>query len=155
MSIPLILRDEPFTTPTPIELPEGVATVSEFAEAVTMADLPSIFDAAFRALAQANPVGPGYALYSGPPHGTFDLEVGFPINQAPPASYTTGTFPTGKALALTHVGAYDGLRDSWQRLSDAYGELELGPVRLIAEIYTTDPSVTPPAELRTDLLLLY
>ncbi len=155
MGIPLILRDEPFTEPTPIEVPEGVATVSEFSEAVTMNDLPALFDAGFSSLAQAGPAGPGYALYSGPPHGWFDLEIGFPVTAAPPEHFTTGTFPSGKALALTHLGGYDSLSDSWTRLTTDFADRELGEPRLIAEIYVSDPSVTAPADQRTDLLLFY
>lgn len=167
MSIPLILRDEPFTEPTPVDLPEGVATVSEFSEAVSLADLPGIFDAGYSALAAAGPAGPGYALYSGPPTGWFDLEIGFPIavapsrsdSPAPPpaplAGFTTGNFPSGPALAFSHLGPYDALGDSWGRLMQDFADRELGAPRLIAEVYITDPSVTPAAELRTDLFVLY
>lgn len=154
MSVPLILRDEPFTTPTPVDLPEGVTTATEFSEAVTMADLPSIFDAGYTGLAAAGPIGPGYAIYSGIPDGWFDLEIGFPV-AAVPDGFTASTFPAGKAIALSHLGGYDGLGETWQRLIDDFGARDLGEPRLIAEIYVTDPSVTAAAELRTDLLVAY
>ncbi|AVM01757.1 AraC family transcriptional regulator [Gordonia iterans] len=154
MSIPLILRDEPFTAPTEVELPEGVPTVTEFAEAITLADLPSVFDAGFSALAPAGPIGPGYALYSGPPSGAFDLEIGFPVAAAPDG-FTAGTFPSGRALALSHLGSYDGLGDSWGRLMTEFADRGLGEAKLIGEVYVTDPSVTPGTELRTDLFVVY
>lgn len=154
MSVPLILRDEPFTAPTPVDLPEGVATVTEFSEAVTMADLPSIFDAGFTGLAAAGPIGPGYAVYSGKPTGLFDLEIGFPV-AAVPDGFTASTFPAGKAIALSHLGGFESLGQSWQQLIDDFEARELGQPRLIAEVYLTDPSVTPAAELRTDLFVAY
>ncbi|MEZ5210417.1 MULTISPECIES: GyrI-like domain-containing protein [unclassified Gordonia (in: high G+C Gram-positive bacteria)] len=154
MNVPLILRDEPFTEPTEVTLPEGVVTVNEFSEAVSLADLPAIFDAGYSSLAEAGPIGPGYALYSGPPSGWFDLEIGFPVAAAP-AGFTAGTFPAGRALALSHVGPYDTLGDSWGSLMESFAARDLGEPRLIAEVYATDPSVTPAADLRTDLFVLY
>lgn len=153
MNVPLILRDEPFTEPTPVELPETL-TVAEFAESVTLADLPSIFDAGYTKLAAAAPIGPGYALYSGPPLGTFDLEIGFPVAVVPDG-FDAGTFPVGRALAFSHLGGYESLGDSWGRLMEHFGASELGEVKFIAEVYTTDPSVTPAADLRTDLFVIY
>ncbi|MFC0316645.1 GyrI-like domain-containing protein [Gordonia phosphorivorans] len=153
MNVPLILRDEPFTEPTPVELPETL-TVAEFAESVTLADLPSIFDAGYTELAAAAPIGPGYALYSGPPLGTFDLEIGFPVAVVPDG-FDAGTFPVGRALAFSHLGGYESLGASWGRLMEHFGASELGEVKFIAEVYTTDPSVTPAADLRTDLFVIY
>lgn len=154
MSTPLILRDGPFTEPTEITIPDDITTVTEFSEAATMADLPSIFDAAFAILAQAGPVGPGYAIYAGDPNGVFDLEIGFPV-AAVPAGYTANTFPAGSALALSHRGGYEGMQGSWEHLMSTFAERELGQIRLIGEIYVTDPSVTDAADMRTDLLVLY
>lgn len=154
MTVPLIFSDDPFLSPTDVTLPTDVPTVAEFAESVSIADLPQIFDAAFSVLAQAGPIGPAYALYSGPPSGLFDLEVGFPV-AAVPEKFTAGTFPSGSALALSHIGGFDGLGDAWGRLMQEFTDRELGPIRLIAEIYVSDPTSTPPADLRTDLFVLY
>ena len=154
MTIPLLLNPEPFTEPTPITVPEGIVTVTEFAEAATLADLPSIFDAGYSVLATAHPIGPGYAVYAGDPRGVFDLEIGFPV-AAVGEGFTANTFPAGSALALTHLGPYDGLGESWGRLMAHLTEQHLGAPRLTAEIYVSDPSVTDAAELRTDLIVLY
>lgn len=160
MNVPLILREEPFTEPTPIAVPEGITTVTEFAESATMADLPSIFDAGYRLLAKAGPIGPGYAVYDGDPHGAFDLEIGFPVaagsvdpDPAAGSGFTAGTFPAGNAVALTHLGAYDTLPTTWGRLMQYVSDLQAGKPRLIAEIYVSDPSVTGAPDLRTDLLV--
>lgn len=160
MSVPLILRAEPFTEPTSLDLPEGIVTVTEFVEATTTAELASIFDAGFSALAAFGPIGPGYALYSGPPTGWFDLEIGFPVaaataEQAHAAGSTPSTFPSGPALALSHLGSDDGLGATRERLLYEFTDRERGAPRLYAEIFLTDPSVTPPADLRTDLLIVY
>lgn len=162
MNVPLILRDEPFTEPTPIAVPADIATVTEFSEAATLADLPSIFDSGYALLATAGPIGPGYAIYAGDPRGVFDLEIGFPVaagsidpDPESGGAFTANTFPAGSALALTHLGAYDTLGDSWARLMQHFVEKGLGAPRLTAEIYVGDPSVTTAADLRTDLLVFY
>ncbi|MFT3661072.1 MAG: GyrI-like domain-containing protein [Gordonia sp. (in: high G+C Gram-positive bacteria)] len=154
MSVPLILRDDPFTEATEIDLPDGVPTVTEFAEAITTADLPSVFDAGFGALAPAGPVGPGYALYSAPPNGIFDLEIGFPVVTAP-EGFTASTFPAGRALILSHLGGYDGLGDTWGRLMGVFADRAPGDLKLLGEIYVTDPSVTAAADMRTNLFVVY
>ncbi|GAC56917.1 putative transcriptional regulator [Gordonia hirsuta DSM 44140 = NBRC 16056] len=160
MTAPLILREEPFTEPTVVDLPEGIVTVTEFAEAVSAAELPAIFDAGFPALAAFGPIGPGYALYSGRPSGWFDLEIGFPITaasaaQAHAAGAIPSTFPSGPALVLSHLGPYDGLDHTRERLLHEFTERELGPPRLLAEIFLADPSASAPADLRADLLVAY
>lgn len=153
-TIPLILRDAPFDEPTELDVPPGVVTVVHRAAGVTLSDLPALFDTHYPRLGGAGPIGPGYAKYVGDPMRTFDVEFGFPV-AAVPEGFDTGEFPSGRALALSHIGGFDGLGDSWQRLMADFAARGLTSVRAIAEVYTSDPSHTPPEEMRTDLYAFY
>lgn len=147
---PLILRADPFTEPTEIEVPTGIPTAVIRTASATMADLPGLFDTGFRRLAALGPVGPGFAVYHGDPHATFDLEIGFPVAGPVVADgVVAAEFPAGRATVLTHTGGYEGLSETWERLFAA------GAPGMPIEVYVTDPSVTDSADLRTDLLLLH
>ncbi|MEI2671685.1 MAG: GyrI-like domain-containing protein [Nocardioidaceae bacterium] len=153
MDIPLVLRESPFTEPTAIEVPSGVGVATLRYEQVSLQDLPSIFDSGFQRLAGGGPIGPGYACYFGDPQGVFDLEIGFPVSgPVTVADAANGAFPSGAALALSHLGGYDGLGAAWGRLMTAYAVSFAGSPRLMVEVYVTDPSRTTPDALRTDLI---
>ncbi|WP_232680263.1 GyrI-like domain-containing protein [Nocardioides sp. R-C-SC26] len=149
---PLVLRAEPFAEPTLIDLPDGVPVVELHHSGVTIADLPRHFDSGFATLATLGPVGPGYAVYLGDLGAAFDLRIGFPVAAVPaelPDGVLATTFPAGRALVLTHSGGFEGLGASW-------GRLHSGPDAVAAtsaiEIYVSDPSITPAAHLRTDIV---
>ncbi|MFT3716765.1 MAG: GyrI-like domain-containing protein [Gordonia sp. (in: high G+C Gram-positive bacteria)] len=151
---PLILQDAPFTTPTDVTLPDGVVTVVHRADQITMDQIHEVFDNGYSTLAQAGPIGPGYAIYSTVPTYTFDLEIGFPVT-AVPDGFTAGTFPSGRALALSHLGPFDGLGDTWNTLFAAFEKKAAGSAGRIIEVYVTDPSQTDAKDLRTDLFVVY
>lgn len=148
--IPLILRDEAFTEPTEIEVPAGIPTAVIRTQSVTLADLPALFDAGYQRLAALGPVGPGFAVYRGDPQATFDLEIGFPVAGPVDAEgVVAAEFPSGRATALSHLGGFDSLGATWEKLAAA------GTPGLSIEVYVTDPSVTAAEDLRTDLLIIY
>lgn len=139
--------DGPFDSPTLVELSGFDAEVRTFPQ-MTMATIRDAFDRGFRELAQLKPTGPGYACYDGDPAGTFDLQIGFPVDGGRMRS------PSGQALAVTHLGGYEGLGDSWSKLVNAATAAGHAPAGRMVEVYVTDPSVTPEVDLRTDLYLL-
>ena len=158
---PLFLSEDPFTTPTAVDLADDVAVVQMHHEGVTTADVMGIFDAGYRVLAGLGPGGPGYAIYTGDVTATFDLTIGFPLRGevmgAPadlPPGVERGMFPSGPAWVVSHRGSFDGLGEAWAALLAEVGQQVSGPRRRMAEIYVTDPSVTAEADLRTDLVLL-
>ncbi|MBM7367964.1 GyrI-like domain-containing protein [Gordonia hydrophobica] len=154
-SLPLILREEPFFDAIEVPLPEHVAVVTmEFPE-VQLADLPEIFDGHFHVLAEAGPIGPGFAIYEGDITDEFDLTIGFPV--AGPAQIDgadNGAFPTGQALIMSHLGGFDGLGSAWETLMERHFAKGGSAPRAVVEIYVTDPSVVEHDDLRTDLLVL-
>lgn len=156
------LSPDPYREVTNVFLEGALMTVIRH-EQKTLADLRDIFDASFTALAEAVktgwviPTGPAFAIYHGDPRGTFDLEVGFPALSAPTADIPTsaGTIhasalPAGSAAIVSHVGSYESLGGSWAILAAGAGSEPRG---VWIESYVTDPSSTPEADLRTDLIL--
>ena len=156
-----MMIDEPLTEPTLITVAEEPTAVIHH-KGVTVADLPALFDAGFPALAASGAAlsGPPFAIYHGDPMAVFDMQIGFPVAvplaAAVPGEVTVepGLLPSGPALALTHLGPYDTLGQSWGLLATEAAARGFVPT-LFCEVYVSDPTPeTDPATLRTDLFLL-
>ena len=143
----------PWATPTPTRLPTLRTAVVRH-EGVTLADLRDIFDSGYGRIVAAGvvPTGPAFALYPGDPTATFDLEVGFPADTVPADDVVVeSSIPGGAAYTLTHLGGYDGLGGSWERVLTAVAD-DGGAAGLLLEVYVTQPEPDmDPATLRTDL----
>ncbi|HYJ28560.1 MAG TPA: GyrI-like domain-containing protein [Nocardioides sp.] len=131
-------------------------------DGVVLDDVRDLFDEGYAALGRLLgdgtlvPVGPALAIYRGDVTARFDLELGFPVAEAPGSPIRAGdlevvgtTLPAGPALAATHLGAYDDLGDAWARLADTPGASH---TNTWIEVYVVDPS-SDPDHLRTDLLM--
>jgi len=157
--------EAPFGSADRIEI--GAAPLAVVRHAgVTIDDLREAFDRGYAALGglftagTLTPAGPALAVYDGDPMDRFDLELGFPVVEAPSTSLTAAdgtvivasTLPAGPATATTALGPYDGLGDAWRRLVDRTVAAGLAPRGISIEIYVSDP-LSDPGPLRTDLLL--
>ena len=156
-----MITAEPLSEPTLVTLPGGPAAVVRH-DGVTMATLRPLFDTGFTAIAGsgAAPNGPAFAHYLGDTSGLFDLELGFPVAEPladpVPGQVTVqpGRLPTGRALALSHRGAYGSLHEDWGQLDERARRDGL-VARGMVEVYVTEPTPeTDPTTLRTDLFLL-
>ena len=156
-----MITTEPLAQPTLVALGGGATAVVR-SRSVTVATLRPLFDSGFSAIAASGavPTGPAFARYLGDPSGTFDLELGFPVAQAPSepvrglVTVEASEYPSGEALALSHLGAYGSLHEDWARLADEAQRQHLDPSEWL-EVYVTEPSPeTDPTTLRTDLFLV-
>lgn len=160
--------------PIPTQAP-GVVTLVEIDDAptatihfraITMAAARDCYDAAFGALATAvgggaiAPTGPALGIFHGDPHGTFDLEVGFPVASplAQDATFDGFTVRAGTNLAgawatLGSIGPYDELPAAWAELLAGVGASGRTQRPISVEVYVSDPMRTPSEQLRTDLFL--
>lgn len=152
---------QPLTAPTLVIL-DAVPTAVVRHRGVTMATLRPLFDAGYSAVAASGAAlaGPAFALYRGDPSAVFDLDLGFPVAEPMPApvpglvTVEPSQLPAGSALALSHLGAYGSLPETWGRLGADAGRRGLEPTGSL-EVYVTAPTPdTDPTTLRTDLFLL-
>ena len=155
-----MITAEPLTAPTFVTL-EAVPTAVVRHHGVTMATLRPLFDEGYSAIAASGAAlaGPAFALYSGDPSAEFDLDLGFPVAQplmGPIAGMVTVEpleLPAGPALALSHLGSYGSLSESWGRLGADAARRGLEAIAML-EVYVSEPSPEiDPATLRTDLFL--
>jgi len=129
-------------------------------DVVEMSTIGDFFDQSFGQILATlvaegiEPTGPAFALYHGPPTTTADLEVGFPVDRVIGAvePVEPGSTPAGRVARLTHIGPYDQLGPSWERLGSwiaAQGETPAGD---LWEVYVTQPTPdVDPATLLTEL----
>lgn len=149
----ILVRPEPWATPSAARVPT-LRTAVVRRESVTLADLRDIFDEGYGRILAAGvvPTGPAFAIYRGDPTQTFDLELGFPADTVPAdEAVVESSLPGGPSIALTHLGGYDGLGPSWERVLGSVAEAG-GSVTALLEVYVSQPGPeTDPATLRTDL----
>lgn len=152
---------EAIVEPTLVTLdPEPTAVVRH--RGVRVEQLGALLDAGYQAVQDSGTqlADPAFAVYWGDPDDAFDLELGFRASSPVPDPQVGGltveqsVLPAGRAIALSHFGAYDELGSAWERVAEAASAVGLRP-SCFCEIYVTDPDADPaPTSLRTDLLLI-
>ncbi|MCT9001627.1 GyrI-like domain-containing protein [Microbacterium memoriense] len=151
---------EPFTHGERITLAASPLAVVRH-EAVRVSDLQALFDTNYGAIAllfgtgELVPAGPAVAVYDGDPADVFDLEIGFPVVEAPidaidvaGVSVVGSHLPPGPAVASTLFGPYSDLPSAWAALARSGP----APAGVWIESYVSDPSEAP-EQLRTDLIM--
>ncbi|MGK2966901.1 MAG: GyrI-like domain-containing protein [Tepidiformaceae bacterium] len=99
------------------------------------------------------PIGPPFLRYTNMTDSTFDLEGGFPV-AAPIDSaerVVASDLPAGQVAIGWHIGPYTTIGQTYDALVVwAAGEGRT-PIGDMWEVYWSDPEVTPPGELRTQV----
>lgn len=90
---------------------------------VALAELPRVFGPTFEEVAEAintaggDIIGPAYACYFGMPSDVVDVEIGFGISTLiSSANLILTQVPSQEAAVGTHLGPYDELTDSYDKL---------------------------------------
>ncbi|GAB91935.1 GyrI-like domain-containing protein [Gordonia rhizosphera] len=125
---------------------------------VPMSELPTVFPETFDKVARlvtaagGMVVGPAYARYFGMPTDVVDMEIGFGI-AAPVESeeLVVTAHPTRRAVIATHIGPYDTLAESYEKLMPWLESQDLDLDDSMFEFYDTGPEV-PPADTVTRLV---
>lgn len=145
----------PSQTPELVELePQTFALLREV---VPMDALPPYFDRAFHAVASVLGAqglaiaGPPVGVYFGMPTDTVDVGAGFPTDRPiTDADGVTGiVVPGGRAVQVLHVGSYDTMEATYDRLMAWVGAEQLTPGPLMWEAYLTEPDPAAPEATQT------
>jgi len=99
----------------------------------------------------ANAAGMPLARWSKWEDGVGTMEVGIPVREAMAGDgdIEAGTLPAGKAAVVTHVGHYDGLAGTWDKLKAWIAEQGLECRADPWELYVDDCGEVPVEKLRT------
>jgi effector-binding domain-containing protein len=84
----------------------------------------------------------------------FDIEWGMPIDEAIPVQgeFFMSRSYEGKALTVTHKGAYEDLEKTYNELVDYAKENSLESTGIYYDYYLNDPTETPESELLTQVV---
>ncbi|QUH02911.1 GyrI-like domain-containing protein [Saccharopolyspora erythraea] len=135
-------------------------TTAAIRDVVAMSAIRDFFDNSFSTIAgvlaaqSVAPTGAAFGLYHQPPGDILDIEVGFPTDRAvqPEGPVFVGTLPGGRVARTIHVGGFDGLGSSWERLRDWIQRQGLTPGPVMWEVYLVEPAPDmDPSALRTEL----
>ncbi len=132
-------------------------TAALLREVVRMDALPAYFERAFNTVARVvtaqkrTLAGPPLAMYFGMPSETVDVGAGFPVDGplSPDAGVTTVPLPGGPAAQVLHVGSYDAMSATYQRLMAWVAEQGLRPGPIMWESYLTQPDPAAPEATQT------
>jgi effector-binding domain-containing protein len=125
--------------------------VASVRRTVPTAELPAFFAEAFEAVAAAVDAGGG--AITGPPFGryrsmpteTVDVEAGFPVEgwDGSSGEVNTGVRPGGRAVVGVHVGPYDTMAETYERLQAWCAEEGVTLATEMWEEYTSPPEGDP------------
>jgi effector-binding domain-containing protein len=118
---------------------------------VPMAELRNVFDRGFHAVMQAVQAqgvaitGPPFGFYPRMPTDTVEVVVGFPVARAIAAAGEVEPFelPGGRAVTGMHVGPYEKLAETYDRLMTWTRAEGLALGHAMWESYLSDPSAEP------------
>ncbi len=128
--------------------PQHTAVVRE---QVATDGLPAFFSRAFGAVSAAleargvAPAGPPFALYHGTPAAAADVEAGFPVTAPfdPVGDVRAGTLPGGEVVEAVHVGPYEALPETYDRIMRWIADRGRRPADTMWECYLTGPDAEP------------
>jgi effector-binding domain-containing protein len=120
--------------------------------------LPTTFEAVFQYLTAlgAQPAGAPFAVYYNDDFKNFDVGIGFPTAGPLPGvdKVQSTEIAAGKYAACLYSGPYAHLEEAYRALDAWMDENHLPSATTAYEIYLSNPSETPPAELQTLVMKL-
>lgn len=97
--------------------------------------------------------GAPYARYYNMDMQALDVEIGFPVAKQAPGTDTIKPclLPAGKALVERHIGPYDKIEETYNRMMAYAEEQKLTMSGESYEFYLNDPAETSPEKLETEI----
>jgi effector-binding domain-containing protein len=135
-----------------IEIIEHTEQPVAVVRSVVMLDaMPDFFGRSYHALSEelakqgSQIAGPPFARYYGMPTDRVDVEAGFPVAAPITASgdVQPASMPAGRCYEATHVGPYDTLVETYNRVLQQMEADGVTPSEVMWEYYLTDPDDEP------------
>jgi len=102
------------------------------------------------------PDGDAMMIYTGADDSGFDFKAAVPLmgpfDNPPTGEIAVGTSPAGKAYRFSHRGAYDGMENLYEAITNFFDEKNIQPGDMFIERYVTDPRTTPEDELVIEVI---
>lgn len=102
------------------------------------------------------PDGDPMMIYTGADDTGFEYKAAVPImgpfDNPPKGDLGVGPAPTGKAYKFLHRGAYDGMENLYEAITNFLDEKNIQPGDFFIERYVTDPRNTPEDELVIEVI---
>lgn len=102
------------------------------------------------------PDGDSMMIYTGADDTGFEYKAAVPVmgpfDNPPKGDLAVGTAPTGKAYKFIHRGAYDGMENLYEAITNFLDEKNIQPGDFFIERYVTDPRTTPEDELVIEVI---
>ena len=102
------------------------------------------------------PDGEAMMIYTGADDTGFEYKAAVPVmgpfENPPKGDLAVGPAPTGKAYKFVHRGAYDGMENLYEAITNFFDEKNIQPGELFIERYVTDPRTTPEDELVIEVI---
>ncbi|MFP4301327.1 MAG: GyrI-like domain-containing protein [Alkalispirochaetaceae bacterium] len=101
------------------------------------------------------PAGPPYALYHNMDMSNLDVEMGFPVNERVPGNEIVrpSSIPAGTVAVDMHLGPYDTMEVTYNRMLAALQERGLEMDTFMYEFYLNDPDEVSPEEIQTEIFM--
>jgi effector-binding domain-containing protein len=102
------------------------------------------------------PDGDAMMIYTGADDAGFTFKAAIPVmgpfENPPKGDIGVGPSPSGKAYKFIHRGAYDGMENLYEAITNFFDEKNIQPGDLFIERYVTDPRTTPEDELVIEVI---
>ena len=102
------------------------------------------------------PDGEAMMIYTGADDTGFEYKAAVPVmgtfDNPPKGDLGVGPAPTGKAYKFVHRGAYDGMENLYEAITNFFDEKNIQPGELFIERYVTDRRNTPEDELVIEVI---
>ena len=102
------------------------------------------------------PDGDSMMIYTGADDTGFEYKAAVPVigpfDNPPKGDLAVGQAPSGKAYKFVHRGAYDGMENLYEAITNFLDEKNIQPGDFFIERYVTDPRNTPEDDLVIEVI---
>jgi effector-binding domain-containing protein len=101
-----------------------------------------------------HPESPAYAAYYNMDMQNLDVEIGFPVSRKLQGKkdIKTSKIPAGNYASCVFTGPYSDIEPAYNALLQWIKENEYEVTGIAYELSLNDPDITPPNELKTEIL---